>query len=82
MPRPSSRSPVFVPQTDGEPRRPWSSLNVRAGEKRKFDLLHQWWEIEAGRDLTQWDAFSILLSKFLERDVELPREMRLLLRDG
>jgi hypothetical protein len=50
-------------------------------EKRAFDLLHAWWERSESRDLTQWDAFSILLHRYLALDDELPDGMRELLRD-
>lgn len=57
----------FVPQTDGAPHRPWSSINVRREDKRRFDLIHASWQMQLGEDLSQWDCFSVLLSDYLRR---------------
>jgi hypothetical protein len=66
-----------IPRTDGLPQRAVTCVNVRREEKAVFDHLVSWWRLECGEELTQWDAFSVLLAAALENPrLEAPRELR------
>lgn len=75
MPRSRPRPrPRYVARTDGAPHRPWSSVNVRRGDKLRFDIVVAWLGLEHGRPLSQWDGFSRLLEGYLQSvEHELPR---------
>lgn len=75
------RRPRFVPRLDGEPHRPWASLNVRAEEKRRFDLLQKWWSMQEDASLAHWDGFSILMAHYLST-APLPADLLSLLGES
>ena len=69
-PAPSSKPPVrYAARTDGRPHRPWSSLNIRRGDKLRVDVVLAWESLEAGRTLSHWDGFSKIFEGYL-RSVE------------
>jgi hypothetical protein len=65
---------------DVSPRRSVAGVNIRRDEKPIYDALLAWWSVERGRTLTQWEAFSILLSFALTHpELRLPPEVERLM---
>jgi hypothetical protein len=55
-------------------RSPFGSLKVRRDDKEVFDQLKAWWSLRRGRDISQWEAFTLLLAAALEHEeARLPR---------
>lgn len=53
---------------DGPVLPPVASLKVRRDDKEVFDQLKAWWSLRRGRDLSQWEAFTLLLAAALESE--------------
>lgn len=61
-------SPEFELVPDGPVLPPLASLKLRRDDKAVFDQLKAWWSLRRGRDLSQWEAFTILLGVALEHE--------------
>jgi hypothetical protein len=45
-----------------------ASLQVRRDDKEVFDQLKAWWSLKRGREVTQWEAFTLVLAAALEHE--------------
>lgn len=62
----------LVPDTDVAPH--LGTVKTRRDDKEVFDQLKAWWSFRRGRDLTQWEAFNLLLAAALENErADVPR---------
>lgn len=51
-----------------------ASVKLRRDDKEEFDRLQAWWSCQAGRQLTQWEAFTLLLAAAYESEsTRVPR---------
>lgn len=67
-------APAFELTLDGPVLPNLGSLKVRRDDKEAFDRLKAWWSCRAGRELTQWEAFTLLLAAAFESEsTRIPR---------
>jgi hypothetical protein len=72
-----SAAPALELVPDGPVLPNLSSVKIRRDDKVEFDRLKAWWSVEAGRELSQWEAFTLLLAAAFESDAtRIPRLRR------
>lgn len=60
-----------------------SSLKIRRDDKAVFDQLKAWWSLRRAEEITQWEAFTLLLAAALKaEEARLPEEARAPLRSS
>lgn len=68
-------APEFELAIDGPILPNLSCVKIRRDDKAEFDRLKAWWSVERGREITQWEAFTLLIAAAFESDsTRIPRK--------